>query len=58
MTLCLSYFTKHSVSKVPPCLSMYQNFILLGWENPLEKGMAPHPVFLPKESPRTEEPAG
>ena len=27
----------------------------LGWEDPLEKGMAT-PVFLPGESPWTEEP--
>ena len=30
----------------------------LGWEDPLEKGMATHPVFLPGESPWTEEPGG
>ena len=30
----------------------------LDWEDPLEKGMAPIPVFLPGESPWTEEPAG
>ena len=29
----------------------------LGWEDPLEKGMAT-PVFLPGESPWTEEPGG
>ena len=28
----------------------------LGWEDPLEEGMATHPVFLPGESPWTEEP--
>ena len=29
----------------------------LGWEDPLEEGMTPHtPVFLPGESPGTEEP--
>ena len=28
----------------------------LGWEDPLEEGMASTPVFLPRESPRTEEP--
>ena len=28
----------------------------LGWENPLEEGMATCPVFLPGESPWTEEP--
>ena len=30
----------------------------LGWEDPLEKGMATTAVFLPGESPWTEEPAG
>jgi len=28
----------------------------LGWEVPLEKGWLPTPVFLPGESPWTEEP--
>ena len=28
----------------------------LGWEDLLEKGMATHSVFLPGESPWTEEP--
>ena len=27
----------------------------LGWEDPLEEGMQPTPVFLPGESPWTEE---
>ena len=32
----------------------------LGWEDPLEESMAwqPTPVFLPGESPWTEEPGG
>ena len=30
----------------------------LGWEDLLEKGMATHSVFLPGESPWTEEPGG
>ena len=30
----------------------------LGWEDPLEEGMATTPVFLPGESPWTEEPGG
>ena len=30
----------------------------LGWKDPLEKGMPPTPVFLPGESPWTEEPGG
>ena len=27
-----------------------------GWKDPLEEGMATHSVFLPGESPWTEEP--
>ena len=30
----------------------------LGWEDPLEEGMATPPVFLPGESPWIEEPGG
>ena len=30
----------------------------LGQEDPLEQGMATHSVFLPGESPWTEEPGG
>ena len=30
----------------------------LGWEDLLKDGMQPTPVFLPGESPRTEEPGG
>ena len=30
----------------------------LGWEDPLEEGMQPTPVFLPGESPWTEDPGG
>ena len=30
----------------------------LGWEDPLEKGTQPTPVFLPGESPWPEEPGG
>ena len=29
----------------------------LDWEDPLEEGMATHPVFLPDESVWTEEPS-
>ena len=28
----------------------------LGWEDPLEEGIQPTPVFLPGESPWSEEP--
>ena len=30
----------------------------LGWEDPLGEGMAIHSIFLPGESPWTEEPGG
>ena len=30
----------------------------LGWEDPLEEGMATTPIFLPGESPWTEKPGG
>ena len=30
----------------------------LAWEDPLEEGVQPTPVFLPGESPWTEEPGG
>ena len=30
----------------------------LVWEDPLEKGMAPHSSILPWRIPRTEEPGG
>ena len=30
----------------------------LGWEDPLEKGMATHSIIFTWEIPRTEEPGG
>ena len=40
-------------------LEMQETWVLsLGWEDPLEKGMQPTPVFLPGESPWPEEPVG
>ena len=43
--------------KNPP--AMWETWVRsLGWEDPLEKGMQPTPVFLPGESPWTEEPGG
>ena len=30
--------------------------LFLGWEDPLEEGMATHSIFFPGESPWTEEP--
>ena len=46
------------MGKNPPAMQEPQETQVrsLGWEDPLEKGMAT-PVFLPGESPWTEEPA-
>ena len=30
----------------------------MGWEDPLEKGMATHSSILARRTPRTEEPGG
>ena len=41
--------------KIPP--AMQKTWVLpLGWEDPLEEGMAPTPVFVLGESPWTGEP--
>ena len=47
-----------SAVKNPPAMQELQETWVrsLGWEDPLEKGMATTPVFLPGESPWTEEP--
>ena len=43
--------------KNPP--AMWETWVpSLDWEDPLEEGMATTPVFLPGESPWTEEPGG
>ena len=45
-----------TVENLPAMLkNWFQN---LGWEKPLEEGMAIHSSILPRESPRTEELAG
>ena len=42
------------IVKNPP--AMQETWVQsLGWEDPLEEGMARHSVFLPGESPWTEE---
>ena len=39
--------------------AMWETWVqLLGWEDPLEKGMATHSSILAWRSPRTEEPGG
>ena len=46
----------HSVKNLP---AMQDTCVQsLSWEDPLEEGMQPTPVFLPGESPWTEEPGG
>ena len=43
------------VVKSPP--AMQETWVQsLVWEDPLERAWQPTPVFLPEESPRTEEP--
>ena len=43
--------------KNPP--AMWETWVpSLGWEDPLEEGRQPTPVFLPGESPWTEKPGG
>ena len=39
--------------------AMWETWVLsLGWEDPLKEGWQPNPIFLPGESPWTEEPGG
>ena len=51
----LSQGCKNSSGKNPAVMKEIQ-VQSLGWEDPLEKGIATTPVFLPGESPWTEEP--
>ena len=51
----LSQGCKNSSGKNPAVMQEIQ-VQSLGWEDPLEKGIATTPVFLPGESPWTEEP--
>ena len=50
-------FLGGSVVKNPPAMQETQ-VRSLGWEDPLEKGMAPHSSVLACRIPRTEEPGG
>ena len=43
--------------KNPPAMQETQ-VLSLGWEDPLEKGMATHSSILAWRIPRTEEPGG
>ena len=54
----ISGFPGGSAVKNPPAMQETR-VPSLGWEDPLEKGMAtPTPVFLPGEFPQAEEPGG
>ena len=47
------------VKNLPAMLEMQETQVRsLGWEDPLEEVWQPTPVFLPGESPWTEEPGG
>ena len=47
------------VQTVNSMQAMWETWVQsLGWEDPLEEGMAPYSIFLPRESPWTEEPGG
>ena len=50
-------FPSGSVVKNPPARQQTQ-VQSLGWEDPLEEGMATHSSVLAWEIPRTEEPGG
>ena len=55
-----SGFPGGSVVKNPPAMQETQEMQVqsLGWEDPLEKEMAPHSSILAWEIPWTEEPGG
>ena len=44
--------------KNPPANDPSDGGSIPGWEDPLEEGMVPSPVFLPGEPPWTEKPGG
>ena len=50
-------FPGGSVVKNPPAMQETQ-VLSLGWENPLEKGLATYSTILAWESPWTEMPGG
>ena len=52
-------FPRGSEIKVSACNAGYQNWVrFLGWEDPLEKEMAPYSIILAWRIPWTEEPCG
>jgi len=51
-----TFLMAQTVKNLP---AMLETWVLsLGQEDPLEKGMTTAPIFLPGESPLTEEPGG
>ena len=55
-SLSLSSLVAQMVKNLPAIWETWTRS--LGWEDPLEEGVATHPVFLPGESPWTVEPVG
>ena len=48
-----------AVNNLPAVLEIQEMWVQsLGWEDPLRRAWQPTPVFLPEESPWTEEPGG
>ena len=58
MCICITgaSLVAQTVKNLPAMWETWVQF--LGWEDSLEEGMATTPVFLPGESPWTEEPVG
>ena len=51
-------FPRGSDGKESPCNAQEIQVLSLGWEDPLEKGMATHSSILSWRIPWTEEPGG
>ena len=56
LTLFSTFLVPQMVKNLP---AMRETWVQsLGWEDPLRRAWQPTPVFLPEESPWTEEPGG
>ena len=56
LSLCATSLVAQMVKNLP---AMWETWVKsLGWEDPLEKGMATHPSILAWRIPWTEEPGG
>ena len=56
LTLFTAFLVPQMVKNLP---AMRETWVQsLGWEDPLRRAWQPTPVFLPEESPWTEEPGG